>query len=121
MSKAENIRIFLLGSLVALVAVAVFRPGGNEAQAQAVVGQSGSDLEIHVDNNGKDCPTVFIFDLRKRRFAYYTQQTSSNSERFRLWAVRPFDDDLQLDGDYTKAGGATVKDVRDELKKQQRR
>jgi len=110
----DMVKMFLLGLLVALVAVAVWRPMDGQAQAQGMGTTTGS-LQIFAVASGT-FPYLYIVDTNSRHFAVYTHQGGQVHDT-RLWYSRNFADDLSFTDDSSplkdSRKGFTVKDVRD--------
>lgn len=96
MKRSEMVTIFLLGALVVFTAIAVFRPRGQTAQAQGAVPTASAGYE-YLATNANNGAALFIIDHGRKRFAYYTTRNASSPQDFKLFVVREFGPDLEVD------------------------
>lgn len=108
-SRSELAKVFLLGVIAALVAVAVFQP---EAVRINAADSSSSGGLIALTVQGKKDVKLFVIDTVSKYLAVYAVDTS---DRLIFQSARKIQQDLRIE-EMNKKSGMSVKEAEKEAK-----
>jgi hypothetical protein len=108
MKTSETVKIFLLGMIVAFLAVIALRPQDNSALAAGGADRDGALMGLTGDKEA----SLFLVDPVNKQIAQY----SIKNNNFSLRGARSFKHDLSI-MEANNQGGISVKDAGDLVEK----